>query len=154
MRNWLKKLTIPQQIVMGFLITVLVGAVLLTLPFSAKSQQATPFLDALFTATSAVAVTGQTVVNTADHWTLFGKTVIITLIEIGALGFMSIIVMIFVFMGKKMTLKQRLLVQEAVNLDNLKDAQSLIRYIVKLSLIIQAIGAFFLSLDFIPGWVF
>lgn len=150
MRNWLKKLTIPQQIVMGFLITVLVGAVLLTLPFSAKSQQATPFLDALFTATSAVAVTGQTVVNTANHWTLFGKTVIITLIEIGALGFMSIIVMIFVFMGKKMTLKQRLLVQEAVNLDNLKDAQSLIRYIVKLSLIIQAIGAFFLSLDFIP----
>ncbi len=150
MTKHLKKLTIPQQIVMGFLTTVLLGALLLTLPIAAKSQQATPFLDALFTATSAVAVTGQTVVNTAEHWTLFGKTVIITLIEIGALGFMSIIVMIFVFMGKKMTLKQRLLVQEAVNLDNLKDAQFLIRYIVKLSLSVQLLGALLLSFDFIP----
>lgn len=150
MSKRLRKMSIPQQIAIGFLMCVLVGAVLLSLPISAQSGQPTNFLDALFTATSAVCVTGQTTLNTAEHWSYFGKTVIITLIEIGGLGVMSIIVMIFVFMGKRLSLKQRLLVQEAINTDSLKDAQFLVKYIIKLSLFIQFLGALILSIDFIP----
>lgn len=146
----LKKLSIPQQIALGFIIGIFVGAILLSTPYASISGQRTHFLDALFTATSAMTVTGQTVLNTAGHWNYFGKTVIIILIEVGGLGFMSIIVLVFVFMGRRLSLKQRLLVKEAVNTDNLQDAQSLIRYILKFSLFIQAIGALILSLDFIP----
>ncbi|WP_331836841.1 potassium transporter TrkG [Erysipelothrix piscisicarius] len=108
-------------------------------------------MDALFTATSAVCVTGQVTLNTAEQlWNYFGKTVIITLIEIGGLGFMSIIVMFFVFIGKRLNLRQRLIVREAINTDSLSDAQFLIRYIIRFSLTIQAIGASLLAIDFIP----
>ena len=150
MINRIKKLTIPQQIALGFIVGIFVGAILLSLPISSNSGQRTNFLDALFTATSAMCVTGQTVLNTSNHWSYFGKTIIMILIQIGGLGFMSIIVLIFVFMGRRLSLKQRLLVKESVNTDNLHDAQSLIRYIVKFSITIQAIGALILSFDFIP----
>lgn len=150
MRKRIKKLTIPQQIAFGFFACIFVGAILLSLPISSNSGEMTNFLDALFTATSAICVTGQVTLNTAEHWSYFGKTVIITLIQIGGLGFMSIIVLVFVFMGKRLTLKQRLLVREAVNTDNLKDAQYIVRYIIKFSLSVQALGAIILSFDFIP----
>ncbi|MDE8087891.1 potassium transporter TrkG, partial [Erysipelothrix rhusiopathiae] len=105
MKRKFKKLTIPQYIALGFALTIFVGATLLSLPISSQSGHATNFLDALFTATSAVCVTGQVTLNTAEHWNYFGKTVIITLIEIGGLGFMSIIVMFFVFIGKRLNLR-------------------------------------------------
>lgn len=154
MISTIKRLSIPQQIASGFLACIFVGAILLSLPIASISGTSTNFLNALFTATSAVTVTGQTVVNTASYWSYFGKTVIIILIQIGGLGFMSIIVLIFVFMGKKLSLKQRQLISEAVNIDSLKDAQSLVRYIVKFSLIIQGIGASILSIDLIPRFGF
>ena len=150
MINRIKRLSIPQQIALGFIVGIFVGAILLSTPYASVSGQMTNFLDSLFTATSAMTVTGQTVLNTASHWNYFGKTIIIILIEIGGLGFMSIIVLVFVFMGRRLSLKQRLLVKEAVNTDNLQDAQSLIRYIVKFSLTVQALGALILSFDFIP----
>lgn len=149
MKRKFKKLTIPQYIALGFALTIFVGATLLSLPISSQSGHATNFLDALFTATSAVCVTGQVTLNTAEHWNYFGKTVIITLIEIGGLGFMSIIVMFFVFIGKRLNLRQRLIVREAINTDSLSDAQFLIRYIIRFSLTIQAIGAALLAIDFI-----
>ncbi|CAM3601893.1 TrkH family potassium uptake protein [Erysipelothrix urinaevulpis] len=152
--KYLKNLSIPQQIAFGFFACIFVGAILLSLPISSSSGEFTNFIDALFTATSAICVTGQVTLNTAEHWSYFGKTVIITLIEIGGLGFMSIIVLVFVFMGKRLTLKQRLLVKEAVNTDNLKDAQNIIRYIIKFSLSVQFIGALILSIDFIPRFGF
>lgn len=145
-----KKLSIPQYIALGFAMTILMGGILLSLPIASRSGEWTPFLDALFTATSAVCVTGQVTLNTAAHWNYFGSTVIITLIEIGGLGFMSVIVMFFVFLGKKLSLKQRLILQDAINSEKLSDSQYLIRYIIKFSLTVQLIGAILLSIDFIP----
>ncbi|QIK69739.1 Trk family potassium uptake protein [Erysipelothrix sp. HDW6C] len=148
----LRRLSIPQQIAIGFALTILVGASLLTLPIATNSGESTNFLDALFVATSAVCVTGQTTVNTAAHWNYFGRTVIISLIEIGGLGFMSIIVYFFVFLGKKMTLRQRMLLQETVGTENAVDAQRMIRYIVRFALFVQTLGAGILALDFIPRY--
>ncbi|WP_236261690.1 TrkH family potassium uptake protein [Erysipelothrix anatis] len=153
-KSFLKKRTIPQYIAMGFASTIFVGACLLSLPIASRDGTWTNFLDALFVATSAVCVTGQTTVNTAAHWNYFGSTVIISLIEIGGLGFMSVFVYFFLFMGKKMTLRQRHLLQESVGAENAADAQKLIRYIVKFSLSVQALGATVLAIDFIPKFGF
>ena len=153
-KSFLKKRTIPQYIAMGFASTIFVGACLLSLPIASRDGTWTNFLDALFVATSAVCVTGQTTVNTAAHWNYFGSTVIISLIEIGGLGFMSVFVYFFLFMGKKMTLRQRHLLQESVGAENAADAQKLIRYIVKFSLSVQALGAAVLAIDFIPKFGF
>lgn len=147
-----KKLSIPKFIALGFATTILTGALLLMLPISSQSGEITSFFDALFTATSAVCVTGQVTLNTASHWTYFGKTVIILLIEIGGLGFMSIIVLMFLFVGKKLSLHQRRVVADVINADSLSDGQTLIRYIIKFSLSVQALGALVLSFDFIPRY--
>ena len=150
MKKRLRKLSIPQLIALGFASTILLGSILLMLPISSNSGEMTSFTNALFTATSAVCVTGQTVLNTAEHWSYFGKSVILILIEVGGLGFMTLIVMLFMFMGKKLNLRQRRIVADVVNSDSIPDGQTLIRYIIKFSLSVQLLGAFILSLDFIP----
>ncbi len=150
MNNKKSRLSIPQFIAVGFAFTILSGTLLLMLPIASQSGEMTSFLNALFTATSAVCVTGQVVLNTAAHWTYFGKTVIILLIEIGGLGFMSVIVLVTLFIGKKLNLHQRRALADAINLDSVSDAQKLIKYIIKFSLMVQMVGALILSTDFIP----
>ncbi|MEG3032841.1 MAG: potassium transporter TrkG, partial [Enterococcus sp.] len=88
-------LATPQLISLGFATVILCGALLLMLPISSRSGGVTPFIDALFTATSATCVTGLTTVNTAQHWTPFGQFVILVMIETGGLGFMSLPVFFF-----------------------------------------------------------
>lgn len=155
MNQLTKKRTVAQTIVFGFLIILVVGAILLMLPISAQEGTWTNPIDALFTATSALCVTGQVTLNTADHWSFFGQIVILLLIETGGLGFMTILVLIYLILGKKMDLKQRKVIQEALNLDDLSETQKLIRMILKFSFVIQFVGALVLSLDFIPryGWL-
>src|SRR5699024_6604146 len=100
MSNFLRKLSIAQTIVIAYAFVIACGAFLLWLPISTASGEWTSFIDALFTATSATAVNGQVTLNTATHWNYFGKTVIITLIEIGGLGFMTIwIIFITIFLN-------------------------------------------------------
>lgn len=82
-------LTPAQSIVVGFALMILIGAILLSLPFASRSGESVGFLDALFTATSANCVTGLVVVNTMESWTVFGKLVILTLIQFGGLGYMD-----------------------------------------------------------------
>ena len=101
-----------------------------------------------------IALCYQVTLNTAEHWSLFGKTVIMILIEIGGLGFMSILVVFFFMMGKKLNLKQKLVIQESLNLDEISETKTLVRYVVMFSLTIQSIGAILLSIDFIPDWVY
>lgn len=149
-----RKLSIPKFIALGFATTILTGTLLLMLPIASQSGEITPFVDALFTATSAVCVTGQVTLNTAAHWTYFGKTIIILLIEVGGLGFMAIIVLMFLFMKRKMSLHQRRVVADVINADSLSDGQALIRYLIRFSLSVQAIGALILSIDFIPRYGF
>jgi trk system potassium uptake protein TrkH len=144
----------PAQIlILGFLFVIFMGALLLDLPIASKAtslgdRNSIGFIDALFTATSAVCVTGLVVVNTLEHWSLFGKVVIIILIQIGGLGFMTLATTFFMLLGKKIGLKERLVIQEALNQNAISGMVRLVRYILMGTLIIEGIGAFFLTLSF------
>jgi len=145
----------PTQIlVLGFLFLTILGMVLLNLPIASQPdtsgvRHSIGLIDALFTATSAVCVTGLVVVNTMEHWSLFGKVVIITLIQIGGLGFMTLATTFFTLMGKKIGLKERLLIQEALNQNAISGMVRLVRYIFIGTVIIEGTGALFLTLVFI-----
>ena len=141
-----------QVLVGGFLLLIFLGTLFLSLPISTKSGEATPFLDALFTTTSAVCVTGLTVVNTAMHWNAFGKIVILFCIQIGGLGFMTLVSMLFVISGKKITLKNRLIMQEALNFDTTAGIVRFTMHIVKGTLLVEGIGAVLLGFVFIPEY--
>lgn len=107
----IKRRTNVEIIALGFAIVILVGTFLLLLPVSSDH---TDFLDALFTATSATCVTGLVVYDTATHWTLFGQIVILLLIQIGGLGFITIGVFLATYLKKKISLRQRGLIEESV----------------------------------------
>ena len=141
----------PTQIlVIGFLVVILIGSILLSLPISSSTGAYTAFEDALFTTTSAVCVTGLVVVDTASHWSLFGKIVIICCIQIGGLGFMSLVSMIFVALGKRITLKNRLIMQEALNFNTTAGVVRFTKMVVTGTLIVEGIGALLLSFVFVP----
>lgn len=137
-----------QIIVMGFFAIILLGTFLLTLPIATNSGEPTKVVDALFTASSAVCVTGLVVVNTLEHWNVFGQLVILMLIQIGGLGFMSIVTMILVLAGKKITLKERILIQESLNQQSLSGMVMLVRRVVMGTLILEGIGAIILAVRF------
>ncbi|MBP3888039.1 MAG: Trk family potassium uptake protein [Cellulosilyticum sp.] len=147
-----KHLNPAQILVSGFIILILIASILLMLPISSNSGEMTPFIDALFTATSAVCVTGLVVVNTLAHWSLFGKIVIICCIQIGGLGFMSLVSMIFVFLGRKITLKNRLIMQEALNANTLAGVVRFTKIVVAGTLLVEGIGAFLLAFVFVPEY--
>lgn len=148
--RFLEKWSSVQIITAGFLFIILLGAAILSLPISSRSGQWTNLVDSLFTATSAVCVTGLVVLDTATHWSLFGKVVIISLIQIGGLGFMTIATMISLIRGKKINLKERLLIQESLNQIDLSGIVSLTRKIILMVFIIESVGGILLSISFIP----
>ena len=104
-----------QTIVLVFLALILTGAFLLMLPISSKSHTVTPFIDTLFTATSATCITGLVVYDTFVHWSIFGQLVILSLIQIGGLGFMTIATLISFLLRRRITLRERLLIVESLN---------------------------------------
>ncbi|WP_010168839.1 TrkH family potassium uptake protein [Candidatus Epulonipiscium viviparus] len=145
----------PAQIlIFGFLGLIAAGTALLMLPISTTSRVVTPWLTALFTSTSAVCVTGLVVENTLAYWSLFGKIVIILCIQIGGLGFMTLVSMIFVVTGKKISFKNRLLMQEALSFNTTSGVVKFTLLIVKLTLLIEGIGALCLSFVFVPEYGF
>src|SRR5688500_2238866 len=105
----------PKVLVLGFAILILIGTCLLTLPIATVDGNGLSFLNALFTATSATCVTGLVVVDTGSTFTTFGQLVILSLIQIGGLGFMTFATFFFFLLGKKISLKDRLLLQESLN---------------------------------------
>lgn len=143
-----------QTIVLGFLSLIIVGTVLLSLPFSASNGQPTAVIDALFVATSAVCVTGLSPVNTVEHWSVIGQTIIMILIELGGLGFLTVATILFTVLRKKASLSMRMLYQEALNVSEVSGVFRLMKYIMKFAAIIQLLGAFLLSFQFVPtfGW--
>lgn len=141
----------PTQIlVLGFLFLIILGTILLNLPIAARENQSIGLIDALFTATSAVCVTGLVVVNTLDFWSPFGKVVILILIQIGGLGFMTFATMFFMMMGRKIRLKERLIIQEALNQYTLSGMVRLTKNVVLGTLFIEGIGAVLLAIRFVP----
>lgn len=143
------RISMPQRLTLGFLTVISFGALLLMLPFSYNGSASHSFMDALFTATSAASVTGLTVVDTTTHWTVFGQIVIMILIEIGALGFMSFSVLLFTATRRQMDLRSKMMVQEVYSLESLYDTRVVFGYVIKLSVIIQIVGALLLSPFFI-----
>jgi trk system potassium uptake protein len=139
-----------QILAIGFAAVIFIGAILLSLPVSSISGKATPFIDSLFVSTSAVCVTGLVTLDTGTHWNYFGKTVIIILIELGGLGFMAFATLIALILGKKITLKERLVMQEAMNSFSLQGLVKMVKYILGFTFLVQLIGALLLSTQFIP----
>ena len=159
-----KKINIPHMpklamnpvrvLAIGFALLILAGGIILSLPISSISGEGTPFIDSLFTATSAVCVTGLVTVDTGTHWNIFGRTIIILLIQTGGLGFMSFATLTAVLMGRKLGLKERLLMQEAYNAMNLQGIIRMVKYVVGFTFGVELIGAVILSTQFVPmfGW--
>lgn len=139
-----------QFIALGFIIMIFTGAILLNLPYASKDSNSIGFIDALFTSTSASCVTGLVPADTASHWTFFGHLVIITLIQIGGLGFISIGVFFAVVLRQKIGLRARGLLKESINSLEIGGVVKLTKRILYGTALIELIGAVFLSFRFIP----
>ena len=139
---------------LGFLAVILLGTVLLALPIAAKNGQSIGLFDRLFTSTSAVCVTGLVVVDTGTTFSLFGQIVLIVLIQVGGLGFMVFATMLMVMLGRKISIRGRMLIRESMNASSLSDLGSLTRLYLLLSLAIELIGTITLCFRFVPlyGW--
>lgn len=144
------RLTRTQWIAVGFLIIILCGTLLLMLPVSSRGPGGTGFLSALFTATSATCVTGLVVVDTYQHWSLFGQLVILAMIQVGGLGFVTIGVTIMVLMGRKIGLADRGLLKDSVNTLEIGGIVRLAKLIVKGTILIEGAGAALFAIRFIP----
>ncbi|MCR4442300.1 MAG: TrkH family potassium uptake protein [Peptococcaceae bacterium] len=138
--------TPAQMLALGFIAVIFIGAALLSLPYSSADGKGLPFIDALFTSTSAVCVTGLVVVDTGTYFSAFGQLVILLLIEIGGLGFMTFATLFAILLGRKITLKERILLQEALNQLSLEGIVRLAKHVMKIAFVIQATGAVLLSL--------
>lgn len=136
----------------SFVLVILVGSVLLMLPFSSKSREFTGFLDALFTATSATCVTGLIVFDTFTHWSYFGQVVILSLIQVGGLGLVTLTSFISMAIGRKMGLRSMQLAQESVNSSGLETAGNMVRMVVKTSMAFELLGALLLCITFVPQY--
>lgn len=144
---------IPSRIlVLGFASIILLGALLLTLPLASRNGLSLPFLDALFTATSAVCVTGLVVVDTGTHFTGFGQFVIIALIQIGGLGIMTMSTLTALILGKRIGLKSRILIQESFNQFNLAGLVRLVINVILVTFIFEFVGGLILSLRFLADF--
>ena len=141
-------------LVAGIAIIILIGGILLNLPIASNSGQSIGFIDSIFTATSAVSVTGLVPVNTAEHWTIFGKIVIITLIQIGGLGLMTIIAVLIIQAGRKVSYSNMMAIQEALNLDKMTHFKKFMLSIIRYTIIIEGTAFLLLTFQFVPefGW--
>lgn len=135
-------------VALGFALVILTGAILLMLPISSASGQWTSFINALFTSTTSVCVTGLVTVTTATHWSLFGHIIILILIQLGGLGVICCGMAILMLIGRHMGLKERMLIKESYGLSENID----IRRILKGTFIIEGIGSILLGIRFVPRY--
>ena len=139
-----KHMTSFQLIIMGFAGVILLGTVLLMLPFSSAEKVITPFHEALFTATSAVCVTGLVVKDTGSYWSLAGQTIILALIQTGGLGVVTVAASVSLLSGKKISLMQRSTMQDAISAPKVGGIVRLTRFILRGTFLIEAAGALLL----------
>ncbi len=149
------RLTHTQIIALGFLILVVTGAFLLTLPFASREgQPPVSFFDALFTSTSASCVTGLVVRDTGSQWSLFGQIVILILIQVGGLGVMTLVTFFLMAMRRKVGLKERQIMTESINASQIGGILSITKVIFLGTLLFEGTGAILLSIRFIPRFGF
>ncbi len=140
----------PRIIFLGFLMVIFVGAGLLSLPMSAANGKATGFVDALFTSTTSVCVTGLVTVPTYSHWSAFGKVVILILIQLGGLGVICIATGFLALLRRRISLASRKVIQESYNLDTSNGMVALVLRVIKTTMLIEFLGAIGLGVRFIP----
>lgn len=138
------KLTPAKTILLGFLVLILIGTFLLCLPISNVNNQWFSFVDALFTSTSAVCVTGLAVADVAMEFTLFGQIIVLLLIQIGGLGFVTITSLIFMILRKKINYSARLTIQESFNKENAQGVVKMVKCIILVTFGIEFVGFLFL----------
>jgi len=146
------KMTTTRIIVLGFLIGILFGGFLLWLPISSKAGQDISFVDALFVATTSLCVTGLTPVVMAEQWNYFGQVVILFLMQFGGLGVITFTTAVLLILGKRITLKERMLIQDSYNLDSISGVVKLTKRIIKGTLFVEACGAVLYAFVFIPQY--
>ena len=147
-----KHLTSFQLIILGFAGVILLGSILLMLPVSSLDKVPTPFHEALFTATSAVCVTGLVVKDSGSYWSVFGQTVILALIQIGGFGVVTVAAAVSLLSGKKISLMQRSTMQDAISAPKVGGIVRLTRFILKGTLLIEAAGAMLLLPVFVSDY--
>lgn len=148
MGTGMRKLSSPQIILLGFAAAILLGSLLLMLPFATRDGQGAPFADALFTATSAACVTGLVVRDTATYWSGFGQAVVLLLIQVGGMGVVTFAVVLGLTTGQKISLRQRGLMQDAISAHRLGGILRLTGFIVTMTAVFELTGAALLSLVF------
>ncbi len=141
-----------QIIIFGFISVIMIGTILLMLPFSSRAGVVTSFEDSLFTAVSAVCVTGLVVVDTASYWSFFGQAVIIVLIQIGGLGVITVASLMTMLAGRKIGLMQRQTMQNAISAPQVGGIVKLTRFIIKISFLVELMGAVLLMPVFVPEY--
>ncbi|MEG1687794.1 MAG: potassium transporter TrkG, partial [Angelakisella sp.] len=147
-------ITPVQMICLSFVAVILTGALLLMLPVSARDGSITPFTNALFTATSATCVTGLIVYDTYLHFSGFGQAVILLLIQVGGLGLVTFTSFLSLIAGRKLGFRSMDLAKESANTDSFGDVKRMLRTIITVTVVIEALGALVLACTFVPlyGW--
>ncbi len=148
--NKIHDLSPARVIILSFGILILSGTLLLLLPSASREGKSVGIVDALFTATSASCVTGLFVVDTYNHWSLFGQLVILSLIQVGGIGILTLTSFFSVLLGRKMSLRGMMLAQESINYFSIDGVFKLIRYIVIITVSIELVGTAVLSTAFVP----
>ena len=150
LRYKLHKLNTAQIITLSFAGVIFVGGLILWLPFCTAPGQTTTFTDAMFTATTCVCVTGLTTVVMANHWTLIGKIIILFLIQIGGIGLIALASVIFIYLNRKISMRNRRMIQESYNLEQMEGLVTIVRKVVLCVLAAEGIGAIGYAFCFIP----
>ncbi|MBE7084719.1 MAG: Trk family potassium uptake protein [Clostridiales bacterium] len=146
------KLTIWQYLSLGYLLVILIGTLFLCLPFSTKAGEDTSFINALFTATSATCVTGLVPYDTNTHWTIFGQTVILLLIQIGGLGFMTFVTLVLRLIRKRIGMQQKKVLMISAGEERPNELKRLFKRLLLGTFIFEALGATLLSIRFIKDF--
>jgi potassium uptake protein, TrkH family len=149
-KNLLKTISPTRIIVSSFALIIFTGACLLTLPIASNDGNSIGFLDALFTATSATCVTGLVIADTLTQWTIFGQIVILLLIQVGGLGIVTLATFFSVLLGRKISMKGKILAQESISDYNFADVIHMIKSVIKITATVELVGAILLSVSFVP----
>jgi len=152
--KWMYKISPTRIIALSFIAVILTGTFLLCLPVSSRTGQWTEPIDALFTSTSATCVTGLVIADTFTNWSLFGQLVILVMIQIGGIGLMTVISMVFIFMKRKLSMQERMVLMQAAGNVQVGGMVRLIRRILGGTACIEGAGALLLAIRFVPslGW--
>lgn len=137
---------------MGFALLIIIGTALLMLPVSSRTGESTPFLTALFTSASATCVTGLSLVNVGEYFNVFGQIVILILIQVGGLGFMSVLCFVFFVSNRQIGLRNRILVAQSMGSDSLGGVVKLVKHVLYIASSVELAGAALLSFRFIPRY--